>query len=54
MDMTLKGLKLLISTCWNENFYPLTIDLRKDKNTVRYRLGLNRLFIPDSNQLYSL
>ena len=33
MDMTLNELKLLTSTCWNENYQPLTIDMTKDKYT---------------------
>ena len=47
MDMTLSEFKLLTSTCWNKNFQPLTIDMTKDKNTVRYRLGLKSIFVPD-------
>ena len=49
MDMTLKEFKLLTSTCWNEKYQPLTIDMTKDKYTGRYRLGLNSIFVPDSN-----
>ena len=49
MDMTLNQFKLLTSTCWNEKYQPLTIDMTKGKNTCRYRLGLNSLFVPDSS-----
>ena len=49
MDMTLNEFKLLTSTCWNEKYQPLTIDMTKDKYTGRYRLGLNNIFVPDSS-----
>ena len=49
MDMTLDDFKYLTSTCWNKNYQPLTIDMTKDKYSGRYRLGLNSIFIPDSN-----
>ena len=49
MDMTLNEFKLLTSTCWNENYQPLRIDMTKDRYTGRYRLGLNSIFIPDSS-----
>ena len=49
MDMTLNEFKILTSTCWNKNYQPLTIDMTKDKYTGRYRLGLNSIFVPDSN-----
>ena len=39
MDMTLNEFKLITSTCWNENYQPLTIDIAKDKFTGGYRLG---------------
>ena len=45
MDMTLDEFKYLTSTCWNEKYQPLTIDITKDKYCGRYRLGLNRLFV---------
>ena len=51
MDMTLNDFKLLISTCWNEKYQPLTIDMTKDKDIGKYRLGLNSMFIPDSSPL---
>ena len=30
-------------------YQPLTIDMTKDRYQVRYRLGLNSVFIPDSS-----
>ena len=48
MDMTLKEFKLLTSTCWNEKYQPLTIDMTKDKCTGRHRLGLNSIFVPNT------
>ena len=48
MDMTLNEFKYLTSTCWNEKYQPLTIDMTKDKYTGLYRLGLNSVFVPDS------
>ena len=30
MDMTLDEFKYLTSTCWNERYLPLTIDMTKD------------------------
>ena len=50
MDMTLSGyFKYLTSICWNGKYQPLTIDMTKDKNTGRYRLGLSSLFVADSD-----
>ena len=49
MDMTVKEFKDLTSTCWDEKYQPLTIDMTKDKYTGRYRLGLNSMFVPDSS-----
>ena len=48
MDMNLNEFKLLTSTCWNEKYQPLTIDMTKDKYQGRYRLGLNSIFVPDT------
>ena len=31
MNITLNEIKLLTSTCWNEKYHPLTIDMTKDK-----------------------
>ena len=52
MDMTLNEFKLLTSTCCNKNYQPLTIDTTRDKDQGRYRLGLNSLFVPNSNPYY--
>ena len=49
MDITLDEFKYLTSTCWNEKYQPLTIDMTKDKHTGRYRLGLNSIFVPNSS-----
>ena len=49
MDLILNEFKLITSTCWNKNYQPLTIDVTKDKYEGRYRLGLNSIFVPDSN-----
>ena len=51
MDMTLNVFKLLTSTCWNENYQPLTLDMTKGRYTGRYRLGLNSIFVPDSSPI---
>ena len=39
MDVTPNEFKLLTSTCWNENYQPLTNDMTKDNFTDCYRLG---------------
>ena len=49
MDLTLDEFKYLTSTCWDKQYQPLTIDMTKDKYTSRHRLGLNSLFVPNSN-----
>ena len=49
MDMNLNEFKLLTTTCWNEKYQPLTIDMTKDKYTGRHRLGLNSIIVPDSS-----
>ena len=49
MDMTLNEFKILTSTCWNEKYQPLTIDMTKDKYTGRYRLNLCSIFVPDTS-----
>ena len=49
MDMTLNEFKILTSTCWNENYQHLTIDMTEDKHTGRYRVGLNSIFVPESS-----
>ena len=50
MDVTLNNFKYLTSICWNEKYQPLLIDMTMDKYTLRYRLALNSLFSPDTNQ----
>ena len=52
MDMTLNEFKKLTSICWMQKYQPLTTDLTKHKNTGRYRLGLNSIFVPDSSPIY--
>ena len=49
MDMTPNEFRFLTSTCWNEKYQPLTIDMTKDIYTGRYRLALNSIFVPDSS-----
>ena len=49
MDMTLNEVRFLTSTCWNEKYEPVTIELAKDEITALYRLGLNSLLVPDSS-----
>ena len=49
MDMTLNDFKILTSTCWNKNHQPLTIDMTKNAYDGRYRLGLDNIFVPDTN-----
>ena len=49
MDMTLDEFKYLISTCWNEKYQPLTIDMIKNRYCGRYRLGLNSIFVLNSS-----
>ena len=49
MDMTIDEFKLLGNSCWQTNFQPLTIDMTKDKCVGRYRLGLNSIFVPNSD-----
>ena len=54
MDMTIDEFKYLTSTCWNEQYQPLTNDMTKDKFTGRCRLGLNSIFVPDYSPFYEL
>ena len=49
VDMNLIVFKYFTSTGWNEKYQPLTIDMTKDRYQVRYRLGLNSIFFPDSS-----
>ena len=51
MDKTLNEFKILTSTCWNEKYQPLTIDMTKNNYTgLLYRLGLISRFVPDSSR----
>ena len=52
--MSLNEFKLLTSTCWSENYQPLTNDMTKNKYTGRYRLGLNSIFVPDSSPFWNI
>ena len=52
MDMTLNEFKILTSTCWDEKYQPLTIDMTKDKFCGRYRLGLNSIFDPNRSPFW--
>ena len=49
MEMTVDEFKYLTSTCWNEKYQPLTIDMTKHKYTGLYQLGLIALFLPESS-----
>ena len=51
MDLTLDEFKYLTSTCWNEQYQPLTIDMTEDNFSGLYRLGLNNLIIPENSLL---
>ena len=51
MDMTLDEFKYLTSSCWDKTYQTPTLDMTKDKNTGRYRLGLNSIFVRDSSPL---
>ena len=50
-DMALNEFKLLTSSCWDEKYQPLTINMTKDKCIGRFRSRLNSLFIPNTNPL---
>ena len=47
--MILKDFNQITSTCWNEKYHLLTLDMTKDKNTSQYRLALNSIFITESS-----
>ena len=51
MKITLDEFEHLTSTCWDQKYQPLTIDITNDKYTGRYRLGLKSLFVPPSSPL---
>ena len=46
MDMTAQDYKNLLTICWEQKYQPLAIDMTKDEDTGRYRLGLNSKFLP--------
>ena len=48
--MTLNEIKNLTNICWKGKNQPLTTDMTKDKYTVRYGLGLNSIFVPESSR----
>ena len=47
MYRTLNENELLTSTCWNETYRTLTIDMTKGKKVGSYRLGIFSVFVPD-------
>ena len=49
IDMTLNEFNLSTSTCWNEKYQLLRIDMTKDKFCGCYRLGLNSIFVPNTS-----
>ena len=49
MDVTLNEFRYSTNTCWDKKQEPLTIDMTKDECTGRNGLGLNSIFIPDTN-----
>ena len=49
MNMTLDEFKYLTSTCWNEQYQPLIIDMTKNEYDGRDRLGFKSIFLPDSS-----
>ena len=54
MDMTLDEFKYLNSTCWNEKFQLLTIDISNDNYCGPYRLGLHSIFVTNTTPFYIL
>ena len=49
MDMIFNEFKNLTKICWDKKNQPFTIDMTKDKNTGRCRLGLKSFFVPNSS-----
>ena len=49
MEKSLQEIRCLLDICWEQEYQPSTIDIAKDKYTVRYRLVLNSLFVPDNS-----
>ena len=50
--MTPDECKFLTSTCWNEKYQPVTIDMTTDNYTGRYWLGLNSFILPHSSPFW--
>ena len=48
-DMKLNEYKYITSTCWNEKYQPLTIDMTKNAYNGRYRLRLKSVFVPNTS-----
>ena len=46
-------LKILTSTCWDKKDQTLAIAMTRDKCTGPYRLGINSLFVPDTNPFWT-
>ena len=49
MDMIIDEFKILCNICWQTKFQPLTIDMSKDKEVGKYKLGLDSIFVPKSD-----
>ena len=49
MDMILDGFKYLTTTRWDKKYQPLTIEMTENNWTIRYRLGLNSILVPNSS-----
>ena len=49
MDITLNENEVLASTCWDQKYQLLTIDMTKDKFIGKYWLGLDSLFVSQTN-----
>ena len=49
MDMIIDEFKLLCNICWQTKFQPLTIDMSKDKEVGKYKLGLDSILVPKSD-----
>ena len=53
-EMTLNEFKLLTSSCCDERYPPLTIDMTKNKNTRRNRLALVSHIVPHRNPFWTI
>ena len=54
MDMTLNEYKYLTSSCWIEKHQRLIINMTEEKYAGCYRIGLNFLFVPNTNNFKTL